>query len=174
MKANKREINGYIIVYKPDHPSCFKKGSNAGYIYEHILVAELMLGRQLYEDEVVHHLNFNRQDNRKRNLLVLLKGQHTKIHSWINRTGLKEQIEADAPEEYYIEQCKNCFEYLLQNDKFCSKECQAEYYEKKKKERPSKEELEEMLRSMNKVQIANKFNVSRSSIQVWAREYGIA
>ncbi|MEH7523693.1 HNH endonuclease [Bacillus sp. JJ1503] len=174
MKVNKTEINGYIIVYKPDHPSCFKNGSFKGYIYEHILVAELMLGRQLEQDEVVHHLNFNRQDNRKKNLLVLLKGLHTKIHNWINRMGLKEKIETDAPKGHHIEQCKNCFEYLLQNEKFCSNECQREYYLQKKKERPSKEELEEMLRSMNKVQIANKFNVSRSSIQVWAREYGIA
>lgn len=69
--------NGYKKVKAPEgHP----KKDNKGYIAEHILIAESQIGRYLKEDEIIHHINGNKQDNRIENLQVLTKTEHKKIH----------------------------------------------------------------------------------------------
>lgn len=57
---------GYILVYAPDHPFC----SSGGYVREHRLVCERVLGRHLLPNEVVHHKNDDPADNRPENLQV--------------------------------------------------------------------------------------------------------
>lgn len=51
-----------------------------GYAYEHRVVGETVLGRRLTADEVVHHRNHNRQDNRPENLIVMTKAWHGVEH----------------------------------------------------------------------------------------------
>lgn len=51
-----------------------------GYVYEHRLIAEQMLGRRLEKDEIVHHKNGKRWDNRTDNLEVMHKSDHAKMH----------------------------------------------------------------------------------------------
>lgn len=59
-----RTDKGYKEVYRPNHPRCSKKG----YVKEHRLVMEEMIGRYLEPLETVHHKNGSRKDNRPENL----------------------------------------------------------------------------------------------------------
>lgn len=51
-----------------------------GYTYEHILVAITALGRPLRDDEVVHHRNGIKTDNRWDNLEVGTRSDHARHH----------------------------------------------------------------------------------------------
>jgi hypothetical protein len=72
----KKRKDGYISVYFPDHP----KSSKDGYIMEHDLVMECYIGRWLKKDEVVHHINHIRNDNRIENLKLMTFKEHARLH----------------------------------------------------------------------------------------------
>ena len=53
---------------------------NGKFVREHRVVAEQMLGRPLHANEVVHHKNGVKDDNRPENLEVMTRGQHALEH----------------------------------------------------------------------------------------------
>lgn len=67
-----RDSQGYIRVMKPGHPHAQSKG----YVMEHRLVMEEMLGRPLEPWELVHHKNKIKDDNRSENLELVARENH--------------------------------------------------------------------------------------------------
>ncbi len=78
--------DGYIKIYFPDHP----KATKDGYIMEHDLVMECLIGRHLRDDECVHHIDFNRQNNKKENLKLMTKSEHMSYHMKLRHAQKKE------------------------------------------------------------------------------------
>jgi hypothetical protein len=68
--------SGYVLIRVPSHPDSDVRG----YIYEHRLVAERILGRRLDRSEHVHHRNHVKSDNRDENLLVTSGPTEHKVH----------------------------------------------------------------------------------------------
>lgn len=73
--------SGYILIRKPEHP----RADQAGYVPEHTLVMEQTIGRYLKSNEVVHHINCIKSDNRPENLRLMTKFQHSRLHSSLDR-----------------------------------------------------------------------------------------
>lgn len=72
----KQRCDGYIKVYVPTHPYATKDG----YVMEHILVMEKAIGRYITREEVVHHKNHIRNDNRLENLQLMSFKEHSALH----------------------------------------------------------------------------------------------
>ncbi len=63
---------GYIKILDLGHPSADRDG----YVFEHRLVMEKVLGRNLSKNEWVHHKNQIKDDNRPKNLMIVLNKIH--------------------------------------------------------------------------------------------------
>lgn len=62
--------NGYKVLYLEGDKS----------IKKHRKVMENHIGRKLKSDEVVHHINGDRSDNRIKNLQLMTWGEHSRLH----------------------------------------------------------------------------------------------
>ena len=67
---------GYVFVKQEGHP----RATKWGYIGEHILVVEKSIGRYLTKEEIVHHINGEKHDNKLENLMVMNKPEHYWFH----------------------------------------------------------------------------------------------
>jgi len=76
-----KTAGGYIRLYMPNHPSASKDGS----VLEHRVVLENKVGRLLNRNEIAHHINGIKTDNRPDNLELMAWGEHTRHHMRKNK-----------------------------------------------------------------------------------------
>lgn len=74
--------NGYRLIFSPNHPR-----NNRGYVQEHILIMEKHLKKYLDyfgkgnpNNEVIHYIDENRQNNNIKNLKLMTLQEHLKLH----------------------------------------------------------------------------------------------
>ena len=79
---------GYVYIRNADHP----RASN-GYVFEHRLIMEQHIGRYLTENEVVHHKNGVRDDNRIQNLELCSHVEHISMHHKMDEDAIQKVIE---------------------------------------------------------------------------------
>ena len=110
----------YAVVL--NHPNATKHG----YVLEHRIVMENYIGRILTKDEVVHHKNENKKDNRLCNLELMNDSEHRRQHSTTGRTMIilecpncKVEFERERRTTHFVKGGKNTF---------CSRKCNGEYY----------------------------------------------
>lgn len=73
--------DGYILVSIQPGDPFYAMNNGSRYVLEHRLVMAQHLGRPLTKDEVVHHRNGIKDDNRIENLELARNGEHSKAHS---------------------------------------------------------------------------------------------
>lgn len=175
------DSDGYVLVFIPDHHRAYKSGPFKGYVAEHIVVAEKMLGRSLHAQECVHHLDRDKVHNVHTNLLVLENSQHVKLHSWLDKNFVTKKPEfynritksfskTSANENEYT-RCKVCGIAISTEQTYCSTECCA--IGRRRKERPDSDSLGKDIVTMPMVKVAEKYGVSDNAIRKWCRTLGI-
>lgn len=75
--GRKKNNRGYVFILLPEHSNSDRNG----YIYEHRTIMEKEIGRYLTKEEVVHHINGIKDDNKIENLMLFANdSEHTKYH----------------------------------------------------------------------------------------------
>lgn len=84
--GHRRMHRGYVRVWiSDDHPYASMRAPGVSWILEHRLVMAENLGRCLRVDELVHHVNFDRSDNRIENLQLMSRSEHMSLHNAARR-----------------------------------------------------------------------------------------
>ena len=87
-QGGRNNSHGYIRVKCPGHPRAAKNG----YVPEHFLIVEGVIGRPLERVWVIHHINEDKKDNRPENLFIFPSNYlHSRYHC-LKRKGYLDAI----------------------------------------------------------------------------------
>lgn len=78
------DAHGYVMVHRPS-PNARSKWEH--YVKEHILFIEEQIGRKLERNEIVHHIDGDKQNNQLSNLYLTNATGHRNAHQSIQEIG---------------------------------------------------------------------------------------
>ena len=157
----------YKRIFMPNHPTSMADG----WIKEHRYVAEIKLGRLLKQEEVVHHIDEDKFNNSPDNLIVFkTNADHSAFHM-----GCEAVLDGDvywcpdkALDKILCPICKT--NYMDGHSAMCVT-CSA--FKQRKVERPSKDELLELIKVKPFTQIAKIYGVCDNTIRKWCKGYNL-
>lgn len=155
----KTNTHGYEYFIDYEHPLA----NSSGRVLYHRHLISLSLDMWVSDEYDVHHKNHIKNDNRIENLELVSSSEHTKLHN--KERGFTERTVVNC---YY---CNKEFFQSWKNNKYCSKDCVDLAFQTV--DRPSKEDLEQLVKEMSFVQIGKMFGVSDNAIRKWCKTYGI-
>jgi hypothetical protein len=95
------DSRGYARLRMACHP---RRDINTNYMYEHIIAAEICLGRELEDKEIVHHMDGDKSNSHYANLVVFpSQTLHNRFHAAVRR-GLSN--DRDSAALFYGVACK--------------------------------------------------------------------
>ncbi|MET3505454.1 HNH endonuclease [Halalkalibacter oceani] len=171
-----RFINGYKLIYMPKSKMAMKSENWKGYIYEHRYIASKIIGRDLSQTEVVHHIDGNRNNNNIENLLVLSSGSdHRILHCGLPYELIYNGDGTFRCELLRFKLCKHCgspINSTKENRIYCSKECfRQELKHISKSSIIEKEELHNLLIHNTFEEVGRLLEVSSNTIRKWCKKY---
>jgi len=100
LKKNRIDVNGYPITTV-----------NRKTVKKHKIVMEKKLNRKIGKEESIHHIDFNKNNNNIKNLILMTNSEHRKLHS----SGIQEIVEIGMKRGYVIFN-KKLKKYRWKND----------------------------------------------------------
>lgn len=114
----------------------------------------------------VHHINGNHNDNRLENLQILCPNCHALTDNY------KGKNQKRCKNKYsYVHICSKCGKPLASSSATLCIECYAK--SRRKVNRPSKEELFELIKTKSFTEIGKIYNVSDNAIRKWCKAEGL-
>lgn len=149
---------GYWYFTDYEHPLAT---GNSGRVLFHRHIASIKLGRWIRPEEVVHHIDENKENNNPSNLEVLTRAEHSRIHAQSRCTRV-------------VKVCKFCkLEFGVlpsRTDEYCSPKC---YNADKIKDKSlTKETLDALIPTTSWTVIGKMFGYSDNGIKKRAISLG--
>lgn len=79
-KLKSAEKSAAGVSLKPNGYLEITRGPNKGRMH-HVVVMEQIIGRRIFANEVVHHIDKNRTNNNPDNLQLMTRAEHAKLHA---------------------------------------------------------------------------------------------
>ena len=99
-----RQSNGYIYEHRPNHPLA----DNRGRVLQHRRIWFDRYG-EMPKDQIIHHKNGDRTDNRLSNLQLMSRGEHV----------FKHRLGTGKVGQFQCSSCKRTFSRSLRVQKYC-------------------------------------------------------
>lgn len=172
------KMGKYLCTYRPGH----HRATKDGYVYTHILMAEIKLGRLLKKGEVVHHIDEDKYNNSLDNLMVFKTlADHTAFHHGVKAELIGDVWHCPTKGLSLCPICNNSKSYTAKICKICKIQTSKNNFKNKyfKKININKFDdyfrkiLKDQIRCGNFTSVGKIYNVTDNAIRKWCKKYNL-